>query len=200
MQRTLSFFSHFLTRVSLENAHQADVCEPSWRWTQVLLATRQREQHSPLSPTSKRTFMAQCPLPFLCLPLLACSSRFQGCYYAHSEVFFFHSLHFNYTSSISKSWMFWDNEMFPQVTPLSLPLDCSINRKLLVSRRKLSWFFIASICSHWSHWQTFCLFFQGYKTKPNAIRQRSAHILNCEQGRGSLVKSFIRATLKFLTK
>lgn len=49
-------------------------------------------------------------------------------------------------------------------------------------------FFIASICSHQSHWQTFCLFFRDTKTKPNAIRQRSAHMLNHEQGLGSLVK------------
>lgn len=49
-------------------------------------------------------------------------------------------------------------------------------------------FFIASICSHQSHWQTFCLFFRDTKTKPNAIRQRSAHLLNHEQGLGSPVK------------
>lgn len=49
-------------------------------------------------------------------------------------------------------------------------------------------FFIASICSHQSHWQTFCLFFRDTKTKPNAIRQRSAHMLNHEQGLESLVK------------
>lgn len=178
--------------------------EPSWCWTPVLLVPRQRVPHSPPLPTSERTFMAQCPSPFPCLPLLARSSCFQGCYYAHSEIFiyffFFRSLHFNYMSSISKGWMFWDNEMFPQVMLLSLPLDSSINRKLLVSRRKLSWFLYSLNLFSLKPLANLLFTFQAHVTKPNAIRQRSEHILNHEQGLGSLVKSFIRATLKFLTK
>lgn len=95
----------------------------------------------PSLSTFERTFVAQCPLPFPCLPLLAHGSCFQGCYYAHSDIiFFFQPLHFSYTSSFSKGWMLWDDKLFPQVMLLSLPLDSSINRKLPVSRRKLSWF------------------------------------------------------------
>lgn len=114
--------------------------------------------------------------------------------------FLFQSLHFNYTSSISKSWMFWDNEMFPQVMLLSLPLYSSINRKLLFSRRKLSWFLYSLNLFPLKPLASLLFIFQGYKTKPNAIRQGSVHILNREQGLGSLVKSFIRPALKFLTK
>lgn len=41
----------------------------------------------------------------------------------HAQIFFFlfQSLHFNYSSSISKGSMFWDTKMFPQVMLLSLP-------------------------------------------------------------------------------
>ena len=90
--------------------------------------------------------------------------------------------------------------MFPQVMLLSIPLDSSINRKLLVSRRKLSWFLYSLNLFSMKPLANLPFIFQGYKTKPNAIRQRSAYIFNNEQGLGNLVKSFIRATLKFLTK
>lgn len=114
--------------------------------------------------------------------------------------FFFQFLHFNCMSSISKGWMFWDNKIFPQVMLLSLPLDSSINRKLLVSRRKLSWFLYSLNLFPLKPLGNLLFIFQGYKTKPDAIRQRSAHILSHDQGLGSLVKSFITATLKFITK
>lgn len=94
MQRTLEnvFPFSFPQQALPRKRTSANVCEPSWCWTPVLLDTRQRAQHSPLLPTSERAFMAQCPLPFPCLPLLARSSLFQGCYYAHSDFFFFPKL------------------------------------------------------------------------------------------------------------
>lgn len=163
-----------------------------------------RVQHGPLSPTSEITCTSECLFPIPCLPLLACSCHFQSWCFVHSEnllfFFFFNLCILITTSSISKGWMFWDNKIFPQVTLLFLPMDSCIKRKLLISRRKLSWFLYSLSLFSLKPLANLLFIFQGYKTKPNAIRQRSAHILNHEQGLGSLVKSFIRATLKFLTK
>lgn len=133
-----------------------------WCWTLMLLDTECTAQ--PSLSASERTFVAQCPLSAIPLPsspgprkllpgLLLCTLR----------DFFFQSLHFNYTSSFSKGWMFWDNEIFPQVMLLSLPLDSSINRKLPVSRRKLSWFLYSLNLFSPKPLANLLFIFQGYK-------------------------------------
>lgn len=179
----------------------ASVCEPGCCWTLVLLDTRQSAVWPPLTHLWDHLYswvlvsIFLPPSPCLQLPLpelVLCMLR---------DFFFFSNLCILITtSSISKGWMFWDNIIFPQVTLLFLPMDSCIKRKLLISRRKLSWFLYSLNLSSLKPLANLLFIFQGYKTKPNAIRQRSAHILNREQGLGSLVKSFIRATLKFLTK
>lgn len=138
--------------------------EPSWCWIPVLLVPRQRVPHSPPLPTSERTFMAQCPSPFPCLPLLARSSCFQGCYYAHSEIFifyFFFDLCILITcppfqkagcSEIMKCFHRSCCFLF-----LWIPL---LTESYWFPEGNCLDFFIASICSHRSHWQTFCLLFR----------------------------------------
>lgn len=181
----------------------ASVCEPSCCWTLVLLDTRQSAAWPPLTHLQDHLYvwvlvsisLPPSPCLQLLLPeLVLCTLR------EFIFIFFFNLCILITTSSISKGWMFWDNKIFPQVTLLFLPMDSCIKRKLLISRRKLSWFLYSLSLFSLKPLANLLFIFQGYKTKPNAIRQRSAHILNHEQGLGSLVKSFIRATLKFLTK
>lgn len=143
-------------------------CTPASVWAKLVLDTdpallQAKCTAQPSLSTFERTFVAQCPLSFPCLPLMAHGSCFQGCYFAHSEIFFFQSLHFNYTCSFSKGWMFWDNEIFPQVMLLSLPLDSSVNRKLPVSRRKLSWFLYSCNLLSPKPLANLLFIFQGYK-------------------------------------
>lgn len=142
----------------------------------------------PSLSTFERTFVAQCPLPFPCLPLLAQGS-FQGCYCAHSRDLFFFNLCILITRPpFQKAGCFEIMKSFHRSCCflfLWIPL---LTESYRFPEGNCLDFFIASICSHQSHWQTFCLFFRDTKTKPNAIRQRSAHLLNHEQGLGSLVK------------
>lgn len=140
--------------------------------------------------TLERTFVAQCPLPFPCLPLLAHGSCFQVCYYAHSEIFFFF---FNLCILITrpafqKAGCFEIMKSFHRSCCFLFLWISLLTESYRFPEGNCLDFFIASICSHRSHWQTFCLFFRDTKTKPNAIRQRSAHLLNHEQGLGSPVK------------
>lgn len=192
-------YFHFLIRLSRENVSQC-------MWTRLLLDTgpagHQAEcsmapSHPPLRSPVQLSACFHFPAS-LSLPVAATSRA--GALYAPRLFFFSNLCILITTSSISKGWMFWDNKIFPQVTLLFLPIDSCIKRKLLISRRKLSWFLYSLNLFSLKPLANLLFIFQGYKTKPNVIRQRSAHILNREQGLGSLVKSFIRATLKFLTK
>lgn len=167
MQRTLekiSFFSHLLIRLSLENAQQP-VCVSQAGAGYWSCRTPGRVHSSTLTLHLWEDFQGSVPIVISLPSSPGHGSCFQGCYYAHSEIFSFQSLRFNYTSSLSKGWVLWDNEIFPQVMLLSLPLDSSINRKLPVSRRKLSWFLYSLNLFSPKPLANLLFIFQGYKNE-----------------------------------
>lgn len=159
-----------------------------WCWTLILLDTECTAQ--PSLSASERTFVAQCPLSAIPLPsspgprkllpgLLLCTLM---------DFFFFNLCILITRPPFQKAGCFEIMKSFHRSCCflfLWIPL---LTESYRFPEGNCLDFFIASICSHQSHWQTFCLFFRDTKTKPNAIRQRSAHMLNHEQGLGSLVK------------
>lgn len=138
--------------------------------------------------TFERTCKARCPLSFPCLPLLAIEAASRAAT-MHTQRYFLFNLCILITRPpFLKAGCFEIMKSFHRSCCflfLWIPL---LTESYRFPEGNCLDFFIASICSHQSHWQTFCLFFRDTKTKPNAIRQRSAHLLNHEQGLGSLVK------------
>lgn len=138
--------------------------------------------------TFERTCKARCPLSFPCLPLLAMEAVSRAAT-MHTQRYFLFNLCILITRPpFLKAGCFEIMKSFHRSCCflfLWIPL---LTESYRFPEGNCLDFFIASICSHQSHWQTFCLFFRDTKTKPNAIRQRSAHLLNHEQGLGSLVK------------
>lgn len=167
----------------------ASVCEPSWCWTLILLDTRQNAQLNPHFPPLRGLLWlsAHCHFPaFLSWPMEAAS---RAATVHAQEIYFFFNLCILITRPpFQKTGCFEIMKSFHRSCCflfLWIPL---LTESYRFPEGNCLDFFIASICSHQSHWQTFCLFFRDTKTKPNAIRQRSAHLLNHEQGLGSLVK------------
>lgn len=187
-RKNILFFSHILISLSLENAFQPVCVSPAgaghWScWTPSRM-------HSPaLTFHPSEDFCGSVPIaislpsspgPWKLLPgLLLCTPR---------DFFFFNLCILITCPPFQKAGCFEIMKSFHRSCCflfLWIPL---LTESYWFPEGNCLDFFIASICSHQSHWQTFCLCFRDTKTKPSAIRQRSAHLLNHEQGLGSLVK------------
>lgn len=89
-----------------------------------------------------------------------------GCFFAYSEIlyiFFFQFLHFNYAYPFRKAACFEIRECLHRSCCFPFLWIPLLTEAYWFPEGNCLDFFIASICPHWSHWQTFCLFFSDRK-------------------------------------
>lgn len=159
MQRTLENIL-----LSLESACQPTCVSQAHRWSTGPAGYQAESAARSLFPTSERTFMAQRPPAISLPPSLGPQQPLLGLLLCTLTPYsFLQSLHLVTCLPFQKAGCFEIMKYFHRSCCFLFLWILLVPESYWFPERNCLDFFIALTCSHWSHWQPFCLFFRDTK-------------------------------------